>query len=405
MKEGIRRLQPVTPGVENRLKTERNIRWVSGLIRLVLMPKVRFTVEGSFPKEGPMLALANHTHFLDPILMVLAAKRPIHFMATESLWHQRYTAFFCDLAGAIPRKKFVSDLQSVRSLKAWKAAGGAVGLFPEGERSWDGRKLPFLPGIERLVRMVDAPVVCCRILNGARHGPRWATYMRRGKMHIQFDPPYEFAKGTPPEEILRYLESRLEVDPDALDWPISGNNLASGLNNLLFACPSCFQFDALVEQGNTIACRVCGAGWEVNTRNQLNPQKGGEPLPLTTAVDRLKERLSQTPAADPARLAEAGIALESEPMVLLRLDEEVVQKEAEGRLYLTHEGLSVRQGDEIRWRLPLEQLTAVAVDMRRRLQFRSKDSRSYEAVLPTESVVKWYWIVDAWRKRASGGKA
>ncbi len=421
MQENTRRYDALPPGKENLRWTERNVRWLRRFLLLLLRPKVELTVEGGLPAEGPVLVLANHAHFLDPFLLILAAGRPIHFLATESLWHQRMTALCCWLVGAIPRKKFVNDNLSVRQLCAWKMQGGAVGLFPEGERSWDGRPLPLVPGIERLVRLVNAPVVCCRIYNGHRHGPRWGAGMRSGRLHIVFDPPRAFARDTPVEEILAFIEQNIRPDTSVgADWPLRsglfGGGLAEGLGNLLFLCPACGAQDRLQERGDRIACSACSAVWRVDTQNRLHPEPGAPaagPLALTDAVDAMKARLHARQDAEAAGPPDAKL-LESAPMTLLRIDGPQAERVGAGRLCLSRErlwleaqegastgaGASANTGASAgaAWEVPLSGLAAVAVDLRRRLQFRTRDDQTFEAVMPAESVVKWHWIAEHWRR-------
>lgn len=400
MKEGSLRRPALTPSPENRLWVERNVRWLGKIFRILLLPKLRITVEGALPKEGPVLVLANHAHLLDPFVMILVAGRPIHFLAAESLWLQRFTALFCWLSGAIPRKKFVNDSLSLRQLRAWKQQGAAVGLFPEGERTWDGRPLPLVPGIEKLVRLVDAPVVCCRILNGHRHGPRWANKMRNGRIHVVFDPPRYFPKTTDPEEILAFINEKIRVDPRiGEDWPLGGGHLAEGLSNLLFACPTCGAFDRLVESGDAVRCGACGGGWRVDTRNRLFPLEGGQPVELDQATARLRALLEQRWAEEASQPPDK-ILLKSEKMTLLRTDGEVVQQAAQGQLCLSREALWVEEDGTERWRLSFADCTAVAIDLSRRLFYRTRDQRSFEVVLPKESVVKWCWISEHWRRAA-----
>ena len=392
----------LAPSEENRRWAERNARWLSPVIRLILRPWLQLTVEGA-PPQGPALILCNHVHFLDPILLILGANRAIHFLAAESLWQRAWTTFFCWIGGAVPRKKFVHDHPSIRQLQAWQRAGGAVGLFPEGERSWDGRGLPLVPGIERLIRMMGVPVVCCRIYNGHRHGPRWGK-MRRGRMHLVFDPPKTFARNTPIEEITAYLEDRLRVDPEVgADWPIHGRDLALGITNLLFLCPACGAQDRLAEAGDEIRCGGCGQGWRVDAANRLHPLGGsreaGGAMTLIEAVDRQRARLEARWAEEAAGSATAKL-LESEPMELRESAGTEQRTVGRGRLCLSRERLWVEEGQgaggrEV-WGLPLAELAAVTVDLTRKLQFRSAD-RAFEAVLPKESVLKWNWIVRHWK--------
>ena len=69
-----------------------------------------------------------------------------------------------------------------------------------------------------------------------------------------------------------------------------------------------------------------------------------------------------------------------------------------GRLRLTHDELLV-EGTQP-WQLPVHQVEAITVDMRRRLTLRA-GQRYFEAVIPRESVLKWEWFVK--RQQAAVG--
>lgn len=396
------RRAPMEPSADNKKRADRYFWWVSKALRVILRPRLQLTVDGAHhvPREEPVLVVCNHVHALDPINLILAADRCIHWLATESLWDKPVPAWFCTGSGAVPRKKFVTDSKSIRHLKAWRDLGGAVGLFPEGERTWDGTRLPLVPGIEKLVRLLDAPVVTARVINAYRHQPRWADHGRRGRIHVEFDPPRRFDRKDKPEEVRRYIEERITVDPaQGADWEVKGSRLAHGLANVLFACPNCHTFDGLVEKGDDIVCRSCGAGWRLDTNHRLHPSGGGGALTVADAVATARSRLAQSWVADAAAFAADGTILHSEEMELLALGDEI-RSLGTGRMRLSPEALVFSAGAQAVWTLPLSEMRAVAVDMQRRLQFRDKDGKPFEAVLPQESVLKWYWVADHWRKRA-----
>ena len=103
----------------------------------------------------------------------------------------------------------------------------------------------------------------------------------------------------------------------------------------------------------------------------------------------------------PARVERDGVLLESEPMDLIERTDDAPLPVASGRLRLEKELLSVRgTDDEIVWSIPLEEIRVVTVDMRRRLQFRTTE-RLYEAMMPTESVVKWEIVAKYWAPKAN----
>lgn len=351
----------------------------------------RLEVEGRehLPRQGPVLILPNHVTWFDPFTIMVAVQRPVHFMAAEGLFQERVAGLLARWAGAVPRKKRVADVWSVRQLARWAEAGGAVGLFPEGERTWDGQPLPLLPGIGRLVRAFGHPVVTARIIGGYRQNPRWGN-QRRGRVRIELDPPRTWQRRDDAEEIEAWLRARLEVPADSgRGWPMAGSALAEGIENVLYRCPACDEAEALRARGNEVLCRACGAAWSLDFEHDLHPRGGGSPLRLRDLAAALRARAGQEPAGPD------GVLLRSGPMVLHDISGEVSSVVARGALVLDEHGLRVEGSD---WRLCMRDLSTVHVFMQRRLMIRAGE-RLWEVELPVGSVVRWQWEVEArWRR-------
>ncbi len=378
---------------ENHQKVERRVRLLSPVFQTLLYPWHRITSEGQehIPRDGPFLLLANHVATLDPITLILASKRQVHFMATRSLMQEPVLSRVMQIAAVVPRKKFTSDSRSVRKLRAWRDVGAAVGLFPEGTRTWDGKNLPLLPGIEKLIRLMRVPVVTARIVNAYRQAPRWGTSMRHGRVHVEFDPPKTFDRRADPAMVRAYVEARIQVDPTR-GWPVSGRNLAHGLSNVLYACPLCFAIDGLVEHANTLTCSSCAAHWRLDPDHILHGSSA--PVPVSEALTAVHNHLHTDWIADPSLHAGEGIVLQSEPGELFDISEDELRPMAKGRLTMTESHLEMR--GEGGWRVALADVSVVAIDMRRRLQLRT-DAGAVEVFLPTESVVKWLHWMEHWR--------
>lgn len=380
----------VPPGEAALAEITARARWVVPLVRTALHPFVPIDVVGaeSFPREGPCLVLANHVANLDPLLISLAVRRPVQWLTTESLLEGPLGHVLAPW-GVIPKKKFTADPRALHQLVRWARCGAAVGIFPEGQRTWDGRPLPLLPGIERLVPRLAVPLVTVRLVNIDRQWPRWAAAPRFGRVRVEVDAPVE-TRGLAPEAVSSLLEARLRVDPErCVRYPMRGVRLAQGVSNVLFACPACLRLEGLRERGDEARCVACGEAWRVDTENRLHGRAG--PIALTEAVDLVRAGVAAAGMRDPR----AGDALlTSEPCVLWdRTDPEPVRI-AEGPLRLRPDGLSV--GD---WHLPMEALASVSAEQRRRLWLRTSD-RLYEPVLRRESTCKWEWMTEHWRRAA-----
>jgi 1-acyl-sn-glycerol-3-phosphate acyltransferase len=381
---------------------ERTLAIIQRPLRLALSPLQHITVSGleTFPRTGPVLLLANHAGFLDPATLILATRRPIQFMATESLLQESAIAPLLCYFGVVSKKKLVTDTKAVRQLKAWADLGAAIGLFPEGTRTWDGERLPLAPGVEKLVRLLGIPVVTARLVNAYHQWPRWAEVSRFGRVHVELDPPRVFERGTPAADLRAAIDAAITPNQaQAKDWRLWGRNLARGVSNPLFSCPSCGTIEALREKGNRVHCHRCGAAWNIDLQCILHPEGGGPPLSLVDAIRTAHSSFAETYTGDPARFDADGTILLSEGMQLLDttgIDSTVA---AEGQLRLHPEGIEVvGSAGKPLWSLPLTDLDVADVDMRRRLVIRSGD-QTWEAVIPKESVIKWGMAMAHWQEK------
>jgi 1-acyl-sn-glycerol-3-phosphate acyltransferase len=396
-----RRIEPLEPSEANARICDRNLRLMGGLTNLGLNLRTTATWSGqeAVPKDGAFLFLSNHVSLFDPMMSILATRRCIHYLATQSAMTQRLFGTVLRNYGSVPKKKFTSDAQAIRNLKRWSDLGRAVGLFPEGQRSWDGRLLEFIPGIETLVRLLNVPVVTFRVYNADRQWPRWAETMRRGRVHLEFDPPHSFDRKTPQKEVYRYIRQRLSVEEyGSPHWPVRGKNFAHGLSNPLFACPSCLAGEALRCDKDDAQCVACGKRWRISETNTMHGLAGAPSFAITEAIDRVHEHFAQHRVFDRARFGTDEVILESERMSLLDVTHDAPIDIGHGRLRLTPHRLELVDS-AAQWIVPMSELRAVSVEMRRRLQFRTPDGL-FEAVMPQESVVKWEWFTEHWRLAA-----
>lgn len=125
-------------------------RVLAGLIRLLFALLTRFRVEGreNVPLEGPLLVVANHFHFADPLAVIHAMRRPLDFIGGLRMpfapaavrWIPRLWGLH-----RVPRGEEGFARAALRGAEATLQAGGIVGLFPEGG-SWANVLRPPRPG-------------------------------------------------------------------------------------------------------------------------------------------------------------------------------------------------------------------------------------------------------------------
>ena len=120
---------------------------------------LRTTGAHHVPRSGPVLALANHQSFLDPILVGLAIPRYVRFVHRQTLQKNRLLAWWMASLRAIPIDHKGFSREGLQATLDVLSAGHCVGMFPEGERTHDGMVQPFKPGIALLLKRVKAPIV------------------------------------------------------------------------------------------------------------------------------------------------------------------------------------------------------------------------------------------------------
>lgn len=110
---------------------------VRGAILLYCKIVHRAKIEGveNVPKDEPLIFCGNHRTFLDPPLIVVTAKRDMHFLAKEELYKNPFLSFLGWIFEAIPVKRDAKDINAIKQSLKYLKKGECIGLFPEGTRN------------------------------------------------------------------------------------------------------------------------------------------------------------------------------------------------------------------------------------------------------------------------------
>ena len=92
------------------------------------------------PMEGGYLACANHISFFDVIVMAVATKRQIRFMAKKELFSIPLLGKLITALGAFPVDRKGNSAGSIKKSINLLESGEVVGMFPQGHR-FAGREL------------------------------------------------------------------------------------------------------------------------------------------------------------------------------------------------------------------------------------------------------------------------
>jgi 1-acyl-sn-glycerol-3-phosphate acyltransferase len=238
---------------------------------------------------GPFLLLGNHCSNFDGLFLQCLLMRPIHYVITDTVFKNRALGGLLHFVGYIPKRKFTSDVMTVRMIIRAAARGGVIGIFPEGMRSWDGRTVAVSSGTFKLVKMLKIPVVTARIMGGYLSGPRWANTHRRGRVEVKLRTLID-AKDIRSLSLTEITEMiNAELYHDEASWeaqkkiPFHGKGLAEGFERLLYLCPKCGSIGTIVTHRQRICCSACSAEYTLDLFGGLHAVVGG--LPADNAAD------------------------------------------------------------------------------------------------------------------------
>jgi cytidylate kinase len=149
--------------VKNHALREPKMRWfrlARWFCKIFCMAFFRIRPAGleNVPDQGALVLISNHQSFLDPVLCGIFVKRPLYFLARDSLFRGFFGRLLVSI-NTIPVKRGEADLAAMRTVISKLKQGNGVCLFPEATRTSDGKITPFKPGFGLLCRRGGAAVV------------------------------------------------------------------------------------------------------------------------------------------------------------------------------------------------------------------------------------------------------
>jgi len=209
---GNRSLLPEAVDWEFREPPLEAVNWygiLRGLAGFLMRLRTRTRIRGAehIPSRGPFILVANHQSILDPILVQVGCPRPLHTLTKSTQFSSGLFRWIMPRVNAIPTRRYRIEPQAIRVMLRRLAEGRGVGIYPEGERSWDGVIQPFRRGTIRFLLRAGVPIIPCGVSGAYDAWPRWSRGIRRRDIRITFGPPLDWP----------VLENRAEVE-ESLEW-------------------------------------------------------------------------------------------------------------------------------------------------------------------------------------------
>lgn len=163
---------------------------LDGLVRVFIRYYHRAEIHPiDLPEQGAALLVSNHVSGLDPLLMVMASRRPLRFIIATEEYRRFGLQWLFRAAGCIPVDRTHHPERALRHARSALRRGEVVALFPHGKIHLDSeppRKLK--RGFAKLAQWEAAPVYSCRIESVAGEGHTILALLMRGKPTLKSYP-------------------------------------------------------------------------------------------------------------------------------------------------------------------------------------------------------------------------
>jgi len=153
------------------------------------------------PSTGPVIFASNHLSFSDSIFLPLVVDRPIRFLAkseyfTGSGLRGWITRRFMLSVGQLPmdRSGGRASEASLNSGLEHLAAGGQLGIYPEGTRSPDGKLYRGRTGVARMILESGAVVIPVAMVGTGEAMPTGSLIPKVRRIGVVFGEPLDFSR-------------------------------------------------------------------------------------------------------------------------------------------------------------------------------------------------------------------
>ena len=234
----------------------------------------------------PYIVIPNHVMTFDPALVNYFIPVPVYYVASDANFRNPIFSWWLRKIGAIATSKAADDLASLRFMLKTLKERKVIGIFAEGQRSWDGVSLRIIPSTAKLVKLAKVPVLVSLIKGGYKTIPRWSFHTRRGCVVIEqkLAVSAEEVKSLSADEITERIESALAHDDSEYQnerrVPYVSKRPAESLQLALFYCPNCSSLNTMNSSGRRFYCDACGYAVEFTSFYRFRAVPGPNSHPV-----------------------------------------------------------------------------------------------------------------------------
>ena len=128
-------------------------------ISLILWNRLEVYNAHLIPKSGGILIVTNHASYLDPPIIGVARYRPVHFMARNTLWKNKFAKWWLNNVCCVPVSRDTGDIAALKKSISILKNEKVLSIFPEGTRTIDGNLQDAKSGVGFIIEKSKCIVV------------------------------------------------------------------------------------------------------------------------------------------------------------------------------------------------------------------------------------------------------
>ena len=168
-----------------------------------------FNVPHMRKPPGGLLIASNHQSYLDPVLVGMALRWRINYVARSGLFRLPGFAQLIRALGAQPIKRGEADRSALKNMMELLRRGESLLLFPEGTRTIDGSLGAFGRGVGALAVRCGVPVLLVCIEGAFRAWPRHQALPMPARVAVAFG-PFLPCEGRTARELTEQVAAEME---------------------------------------------------------------------------------------------------------------------------------------------------------------------------------------------------
>ncbi len=230
--------------------------------------------------KPPYLLFSNHMYFIDfEIASVATFPHRVNNIVTIDGYYRR--PWLMELIGSICKRKFVSEIHTLRSIKHVIKNGDVLCMYPEARYSPCGITSYLPETLGNMIKMNKVPVVVIIHRGNYLHSPFW-NFRKKRKVPLRATMTQiltaEDVERLSAKEIFETLKSAMQYDE--YDYQKQNNILikedfrAEGIHKILYQCPHCKTESQMDSKGHEIFCNACQKRWTLNEDGSITAQNG-----------------------------------------------------------------------------------------------------------------------------------